>query len=157
MFQSILSWILEGPRRAEVVNCASLLEVESYNRKGDETNTPRRTGTVDHRLLRENLIRSYRMGRVSKDEICDATEELLRVADHFGEDALKPCPICGGSNLVYVGFAFGTKLPSSGQVVPRGVTLEDMVRLKEFDMYQVEVCKACLWNHLVQKQAIDRD
>ncbi len=131
--------------------------MESFGRSRDEPNVPRRTGTVDHRLLRENLISNCRTGRVSKEEICDATEELLRVADNFGEDALKPCPICGAGNLVYVGFAFGARLPSSGQVVPNRVLLEDTVRSKEFDMYQVEVCKDCLWNHLVQKHVIGRD
>ncbi len=131
--------------------------MESYGRNGDALNVSRRTGTVDHRLLRENLIRDYRSGRVSKEEICDATEELLRVADNFGEGASKPCPICGAESLVYVEFAFGARLPSSGQVVPNGVLLEETVRSKKFDMYQVEVCKDCLWNHLVQKHAIGRD
>lgn len=142
---------------AVLSNCGSLLEVDKVRTKSQESGGSKWIGTIDHRLMRENTIRNYRMGRASREEICDATDELIRVAEHFGELAAMPCPICGSSKLVYVDFAFGSKLPSSGQVVAEGTLLNLSGRVGDFDTYQVEVCKDCLWNHLVQKQTPNRD
>lgn len=114
----------------------------------------RPTPSVDHRLLREYVIREYKRGRVSKEEICDASEELLRVARHFGRQTGKPCPICESINLVYVGFAFGANLPAGGQVVAEIAVGDTLIRSKNFDLYKIEVCRDCLWNHLVQKYVV---
>ena len=72
-------------------------------------------GEIDHRLTRRALINNFRRGEVSRDTLCDAHPELLRVARNFGRSTRVKCPICVNDQLVTVSYVFGPRLPSHGE------------------------------------------
>lgn len=43
-------------------------------------------GVVDHRLARRMLINQVRIGRLRRDEVCDAHPELIRAAANVGTE-----------------------------------------------------------------------
>ncbi|HZT64539.1 MAG TPA: DUF5318 family protein [Acidimicrobiales bacterium] len=109
------------------------------------------TGLVDFRLARNAVISEFRKGRVSKDEICVAHPELLRAARSVGEATGEECPICEQAEVVLVSYAFGPRLPPSGQCVTSSAELTRLARrAHELACYVVEVCPECAWNHLAR-------
>ena len=46
--------------------------------------SPDRGGIVDHRLARRMLVNQVRLGRLRRDEVCDAHPELIRAANASG-------------------------------------------------------------------------
>lgn len=107
---------------------------------------------VDHRLLRNFHLREYRGGRVSREDLCDASPELIRVATNLGVEAKRPCPICDSDSLVLVRFAFGQGLPAHGRAISEEKEIETIGRTaRGIDLYVVEVCPQCSWNHLLRK------
>lgn len=108
-------------------------------------------GQVEYRLARDSIVREYRRGRLSRLDVCDAQRELLRVAEHLGEQTAEPCPICEEADLVHVSFAFGPRLPASGRAVASKRELRALARGgRDVSFYVVEVCHECGWNHLVR-------
>ena len=106
-------------------------------------------GSIDYRLARQRVLRSYRSGNIAETEICDAQAELLRVAVSCSEPATQPCPICGEKSLRIVRFVFGPRLPSGGRAVSSEGELQRLAgRAGEHRCYVVEVCPQCRWNHL---------
>jgi hypothetical protein len=109
-------------------------------------------GIVDHRLARRMLINQVRLGRLRRDEVCDAHPELIRAAGNVGTETKTVCPICEESNLRIVTYVFGHHLPSHGRCVS---TAKEMRRLAESDggertAYMVEACTECRWHHLLR-------
>jgi hypothetical protein len=112
--------------------------------------TPR-LGQVEYRLARDGVVRSYRRGRLSRLDVCDAQPELLRVARNLGSETLIDCPICVEAKLVHVSFAFGPNLPACGRALESPAELAKIARRgSDVVCYVVEVCKECSWNHLVR-------
>lgn len=108
-------------------------------------------GQIDYRLVRRYTVDQFRRGRLSRREVCDAHPELLRVARNVGRASEQECPICDEAPLVFVSFAFGSGLPSSGKVVDTRRELARLARRHdESTCYVVEVCPGCSWNHLVR-------
>ena len=68
----------------------------------DETRADNSVGEIDHRLTRRAQINNFRRGEVSRDTLCDAHPELLRVARNFGRSTRVKCPICVNDQLVTV-------------------------------------------------------
>lgn len=107
---------------------------------------------IDHRLLRGTQLHKFRTGQISRAEVCDASPELFRVAESFGDAQQRPCPICGESSLVNVTFAFGKGLPKMGRAVGSNGELDQIRQAREsVDFYVVEVCRDCGWNFLLRK------
>jgi hypothetical protein len=114
-------------------------------------------GQVDHRLARRQTIRRYKDGLVSREDICDAHRELMRVARNIGTTTDETCPICEDAALVHVVYAFGPRLPPCGKLVE---TPADQARLDrgttEVSCYRVECCPSCGWNHLLTTWKVGR-
>lgn len=108
-------------------------------------------GVVDYRLARQQVIKQFQKGRLSKLDICDAHPELQRAATGAGRPTDEPCPICEEGALSLVTYAFGPRLPPGGRCVS---TAKDMARLNQrqsqVTCYVVEVCTNCAWNHLAR-------
>lgn len=110
----------------------------------------RPTGVVDYRLARNQVVKEFKRGRLTKLDVCDAQPELLRNAVHCGRPAPEPCPICEGE-LALVTYVFGSRLPASGRCITKLDELSKMDRApEERAAYVVEVCSDCAWNHLVR-------
>jgi len=109
-------------------------------------------GQVEYRLARDQSIREYHRGRLSRLEVCDAQTELLRIGTHLGRETEIHCPICEEALLRHVVFAFGPSLPSSGRAIGSTKELRQLARAlsREVAFYVVEVCLECRWNHLVR-------
>ncbi len=122
----------------------------------DMNSVDRSTGAseavIEHVLIRHHLLEEVRRGRLSKKEVCDATPELLRVANSMGKASKDICPICGSEGMVHVSFAFGKGLPASGRGVGSPEELQRLTEsISDMDLYLVEVCIECRWNHLLRK------
>ena len=122
---------------------------------GREGPTP---GSVDYRFARRQLLHRYRSGELTREDVCDAQPELLRVGTHCSRRATAPCPVCGEASLRLVQFAFGPRLPAGGRVIE---SRAEMARLAEryrnqesARAYTVEVCLGCRWNHLLRVEPI---
>lgn len=108
-------------------------------------------GEVDHRLARRALVEQVRMGRVSRESVCDAHPELIRAAQNIGEPTSTVCPICEQTNVVLVTYVFGHGLPKHGRCV---TDRRDIVKFQrsghEYAAYVVEACPSCRWHHLLR-------
>jgi hypothetical protein len=113
---------------------------------------------VDYALARRATLRDVRRGVVDRLDVCDAHPELLRAARHVGERSGMPCPVCKGSDLRYVRYAYGEKLrQANGRLVQSDEELHRLgERHEEFTLYVVEVCLACSWNYLVRSYLLGR-
>jgi hypothetical protein len=112
---------------------------------------------VDYSLRRRALLRDVYAGRVSTYEVCDASPYLKNAAKYHGVPTDVRCPICRRENLALVHYIYGDELrASAGQA--RGV--KDLPALaskvKEFQVYVVEVCRGCDWNLLVRQYLLGR-
>jgi hypothetical protein len=115
---------------------------------------PRRD-VVDHALARRALLREVFGGGLfattSASDVCDASPYLIRAAEELGVATTRTCPICRRCPLREVAWVFGDVLgPQSGTArTPRQLAVLAASR-PEFTVYEVEVCAACGWNHLVR-------
>jgi hypothetical protein len=106
---------------------------------------------VDYALARRATLTSLRLGKVRREEVCDAQAYLRRAARYHGEPAGSPCPICDDIGLLHVTYAYGEYFPSggNGRARARRELRELAGELPEFSVFVVEVCLGCGWNHLV--------
>ena len=110
---------------------------------------------VDYELQRRAVLRRYRAGHVSRDEICDAGPYLRQAARFHGEQTEHDCPVCGRSQIVLVAWVYGDGLGMASGSARKPVELERMANLfAEFTVYVVEVCHACGWNHLAMSYVL---
>ena len=77
---------------------------------------------------------------------------------HYGEPALNSCPVCDRSALRLVHYVYGDAL---GKSAGQAKSLAELERMQddfaEFDVYVVEVCAECGWNHLTRTFALGRN
>jgi hypothetical protein len=82
-------------------------------------------------------------------DACDADPYLMRAAKLHGEKTLRDCPVCKKSALVELRYTFGEQL---GQYSGRIKNVKELTEMEsqygEFQVYIVEVCRECSWNHL---------
>jgi len=107
---------------------------------------------IDYALQRRAALDALRRGQAFASDLCDADPYLLRAAEHHGEPAGRPCPLCGHSGhgaLVELRYVYGDELgPFQGRIRATR-ELEAMAREHgEFRVYVVEVCTRCSWNYL---------
>lgn len=83
--------------------------------------------------------------------MCDAHPELVRAARNIGEETEQLCPVCEETNVVFVSYVFGPRMPPQGRCVTTQAELTKLRRgAAELACYVVEVCPACSWNHLAR-------
>ncbi|MGH8795081.1 MAG: DUF5318 family protein [Stackebrandtia sp.] len=120
--------------------------------------TPHGRADVDYTLRRQSLLRGVRSGLTDVEEVCDASPYLLSASRFHGEETARRCPICRREKLWHVHYIFGEELrASAGQARSRTELAMLADQYRHFDVYVVEVCRGCGWNHLVQRFALGRD
>jgi ssDNA-binding Zn-finger/Zn-ribbon topoisomerase 1 len=82
---------------------------------------------VDYGLQRRALLAELASGRRTPAEACDAHPHLLLAARHYGTPTATACPVCAKRRQQH-----------------------------EFDVYVVEVCPDCGWNHLIRSFILGR-
>jgi hypothetical protein len=113
---------------------------------------------VDYSLRKRAVLRDVYAGRVGMYEVCDASPYLQSAARFHGEPTDVRCPICRRENLTYVHYIYGDELKqSAGQARTRAELPVLAMTLREFQVYVVEVCRSCDWNHLVEQYLLGRD
>lgn len=113
---------------------------------------------VDYSLQRRALLREVFSGRIGTYEVCDASPYLKNAARFHGEPTEVRCPICRQENLTHVHYIYGDELrQSAGQARTRAELPVLAMTLREFQVYVVEVCQSCDWNHLVEQFLLGRD
>jgi hypothetical protein len=109
-------------------------------------------GTIDYSLRRRAVLRELQAGRVGTYEVCDASPYLLSAARFHGEATEQRCPVCRRENLTYVHYIYGDELKqSAGQARSRAELALLARTAREVQVYVVEVCRGCHWNHLVEQ------
>ena len=105
---------------------------------------------VDYSLQKRALLRDLYSGRVGTYEVCDASPYLLSAARFHGEPTEERCPVCRRENLTHVHYIYGDELKqSAGQARSRAELPVLAMSVREIQVYVVEVCRTCSWNHLV--------
>ncbi|ADD45547.1 DUF5318 family protein [Stackebrandtia nassauensis] len=116
------------------------------------------TADVDYSLQRRRLLRDVQSGRVDVAEVCDASPYLVSASKFHGEETSQRCPICRREYLWLVHYIFGDELRSSAGQARGRAELAMLARsVRHFDVYVVEVCRGCGWNHLINRFALGRD
>jgi Family of unknown function (DUF5318) len=113
---------------------------------------------VDYSLQKRALLREVFSGRMGTYEVCDASPYLKNAARFHGEPTDRRCPICRRENLTLVHYIYGDELKqSAGQARTRTELPVLAMTFREFQVYVVEVCRSCGWNHLVEQYLLGRD
>ncbi len=90
--------------------------------------------------------------------MCDASPYLLSAARFHGDATDVRCPVCRRENLTHVNYIYGDELKqSAGQARSRVELPVLAMSVREIQVYVVEVCRGCGWNHLVEQFLIGRD
>jgi len=113
---------------------------------------------VDYSLARRSLLRDVYANRVGVFEVCDASPYLKSAARFHGDPTEERCPICRRENLTHVNYIYGDELKASAGQARTGAELPVLaMTLREFQVYVVEVCRGCGWNHLIEQYLLGRD
>ncbi|MEV0153452.1 DUF5318 domain-containing protein [Micromonospora sp. NPDC050686] len=113
---------------------------------------------VDYSLQKRAVLRELLAGRIGTYDVCDASPYLKNAARFHGEPTEHRCPICRSENLIHVHYIYGDELKqSAGQARSRVELPVLAMTLREFQVFVVEVCPGCDWNHLVEQFLLGRD
>jgi hypothetical protein len=114
-----------------------------------------RRSVVDYALARRATLASVLSGRTTVTDVCDAHPYLLRAAKFHGEPTDTRCPICRKVKLTHVTYVYGDELGRYEGRVKQGRELDEMAtEYAEFQVYVVEVCQSCGWNHLASSYVL---
>lgn len=112
---------------------------------------------VDYSLQKRALLREVYSGRVGTYEVCDASPYLLSAARFHGEPTEERCPVCRRENVTHVHYIYGDELKQSAGQARSRVELPVLAKsFREIQVYVVEVCRGCSWNHLVEQFLLGR-
>ncbi|MFN2518237.1 MAG: DUF5318 family protein [Jatrophihabitantaceae bacterium] len=112
---------------------------------------------IDYGLQRRALLGDVATGRRTQAEACDAHPHLLLAAKHYGTPSPVGCPVCARHHLQHVHYVFGAALgKKSGQAKSPAELAQLAAAHTEFDVYVVEVCPDCGWNHLIRSFVLGR-
>lgn len=110
------------------------------------------SGEINHEWERRTLLRDWRRGRVSDEDVKDADGILVEAARFHGQPAPTACPVCGSSELRHVLWVHGDTL---GNKTGTARSMEEIARLVSdrgpARVHLVEVCPKCRWNHLLKE------
>ena len=120
------------------------------NRRAYARSVQTQRGLVDYALRRRSVLSEVTSGRLPVSEVCEASPYLIRAAKFHGVPSEVSCPVCRKENLTHVYWIYGDEL---GQAAGSARTPPELEKLaetfSEFNVYMVEVCRTCSWNHLV--------
>src|SRR3954462_5193314 len=109
-------------------------------------------------LNRRAVLGEGHSGRVATLEVCDASPYLKNAARFHGEPTDERCPVCRRDNLTLVHYIYGDELKQSAGQARKLAELPALaMTLREFQVFVVEVCRSCAWNHLTQQYMLGRD
>lgn len=113
---------------------------------------------VDYSLQKRSLLRDVHNGKVGTLEVCDASPYLKNAARFHGEPTDERCPICRRDNLTLVHYIYGDELKHSAGQARKLADLPVLaMTLREFQVFVVEVCRSCAWNHLTEQFLLGRN
>ncbi|GAA3349809.1 DUF5318 domain-containing protein [Amorphoplanes nipponensis] len=113
---------------------------------------------VDYSLQKRALLRDVHNGKVGTLEVCDASPYLKNAARFHGEPTDDRCPVCRRDNLTLVHYIYGDELKQSAGQARKLAELPVLaMTLSEFQVFVVEVCQSCAWNHLIEQYLLGRD
>src|SRR3954453_9550250 len=113
---------------------------------------------VDYSLQKRALLRDVHNGKVGTLEVCDAWPYLKKAARFHGHPSENRCPVCRRDNLTLVHYIYGDELKQSAGQARKLAELPVLaMTLREFQVYVVEVCQSCAWNHLIEQYLLGRD
>ena len=113
---------------------------------------------VDYSLQKRALLRELHTGKIMQHEVCDASPYLKSAARYHGEPTEDRCPVCRKDNLTLVHYIYGDELKNSAGQARKLAELPALsMTLREFQVYVVEYCPSCSWNHLVEQFLLGRD
>lgn len=113
---------------------------------------------VDYSLQKRALLREVHEGRIGQLEVCDASAYLKNAARFHGEPTDERCPVCRRDNVTLVHYVYGDELKQSAGQARKLAELPLMaMTLREFQVFVVEVCRSCSWNHLIAQYLLGRD
>jgi hypothetical protein len=113
---------------------------------------------VDYSLQKRAVLRDVQNGRVGTYEVCDASPYLKNAARFHGEPTDERCPVCRRDNLTLVHYIYGDELKQSAGQARKLAELPVLaMTLGEFQVFVVEVCRTCAWNHLTEQYLLGRD
>ena len=113
---------------------------------------------VDYSLQKRALLRDLRNGQIGALEVCDASPYLKSAARFHGEPTDERCPVCRHDNLTLVHYIYGDELKNSAGQARKLAELPVLaMSLGEFQVFVVEICQSCAWNHLTQQYLLGRD
>jgi hypothetical protein len=113
---------------------------------------------VDYSLQKRAVLRDVHNGRVGTLDVCDASPYLKNAALFHGEPTDDRCPVCRLDNLTLVHYIYGDELKQSAGQARKLAELPVLaMTLREFQVFVVEVCRSCAWNHLTQQYVLGRD
>jgi hypothetical protein len=105
---------------------------------------------VDHSLQRRRTLSAAVLAATGSSDALDPHPDLLRAAQHHGQPADTTCPWCRGEALVLLRYVFSDELgPFSGRIKSEAELAEMSPDFGFLDVYVVEVCPDCHWNHLL--------
>lgn len=117
------------------------------------------TGRIDYRMQRRALLAAVREGDKSPSDVCDAHPNLVRAAEHLGEDPGDPCPLCRADGTIrHVNYVFHRRGKSSqgGRAVSQERMAAELAKHGSIRRYLVEVCLGCQWHHLLEMAQLER-
>lgn len=119
-------------------------------REPEDVDDPRRPRhRVDHSLSRRRALSSLVLTATGASDALDPHPDLIRAARHHGEASGQKCPWCKSSALVFLRYVFSDELgPFSGRIKTPAELSQMAVEFGFLDVYLVEVCTDCRWNHL---------
>ena len=113
---------------------------------------------IDYSLQKRALLRDVHNGRVGTYEVCDASPYLRNAARFHGDAMDERCPVCRRENLTNVHYIYGDELRNSAGQARRAAELSVLaMTFREIQVYVVEVCRGCGWNHLIEQFMLGRD
>lgn len=116
----------------------------------DDPAKPR--GVVDHRLAKQAVIAELRRNPAADFEFTthiDPDPYLRRAAGRLAVVTERACPWCSAGGLRHVNYVYGDDLGHRAGYAVSPAELPPMAsEFGEFDVWVVEVCLSCGWNHV---------
>lgn len=105
---------------------------------------------VDHGLARRRALSSLVLAATGSSDALDPHPDLIRAAKNHGERTPASCPWCRSEALVLLRFVYSDELgPFSGRIKTEPELMAMAPDFGFLDVYVVEVCPDCRWNHLL--------
>lgn len=106
-------------------------------------------------LTRRRTLSTLVLAATGASEALDPHPDLLRAARHHGEPTAADCPWCGSSELVLLRYVYSDELgPFSGRLKSLRELMDMAPDFGFLDVYVVEVCPTCGWNHLLRSYVL---